>query len=160
MLIVGAGRVGHALRNHIESLQHLGFRFKGFVALTRARGGVWRRGCDRRCAELPVAGAVAICGRDFFLGAGGEEAGDRHGGRGAGGRDRRPGGAGYVRRAGVECDGGVHRSVSDDSAASARTSRSAAFLVKRVLDITVSSLALVVGVAGDAGDCDCDPDGL
>jgi exopolysaccharide biosynthesis polyprenyl glycosylphosphotransferase len=34
VLIVGAGRVGHALRNHIESLQHLGFRFKGFVALT------------------------------------------------------------------------------------------------------------------------------
>jgi exopolysaccharide biosynthesis polyprenyl glycosylphosphotransferase len=34
VLIVGAGRVGHALRNHIESLQHLGFRFKGFVALS------------------------------------------------------------------------------------------------------------------------------
>jgi exopolysaccharide biosynthesis polyprenyl glycosylphosphotransferase len=34
VLIVGAGRVGYALRNHIESLQHLGFRFKGFVALT------------------------------------------------------------------------------------------------------------------------------
>ncbi len=34
VLIVGAGRVGHALRNHLDSLQHLGFRFKGFVALT------------------------------------------------------------------------------------------------------------------------------
>ena len=34
VMIVGAGRVGHALRNHLESLQHLGFRFKGFVALT------------------------------------------------------------------------------------------------------------------------------
>jgi exopolysaccharide biosynthesis polyprenyl glycosylphosphotransferase len=34
VLIVGAGRVGHALRNHIDTLQHLGFRFKGFVALT------------------------------------------------------------------------------------------------------------------------------
>ncbi len=34
VLIVGAGRVAHALRNHLESLQHLGFRFKGFVALT------------------------------------------------------------------------------------------------------------------------------
>jgi exopolysaccharide biosynthesis polyprenyl glycosylphosphotransferase len=34
VLIVGAGRVGHALRNHLESLNHLGFRFKGFVALT------------------------------------------------------------------------------------------------------------------------------
>jgi exopolysaccharide biosynthesis polyprenyl glycosylphosphotransferase len=34
VMIVGAGRVGHALRNHLESLRHLGFRFKGFVALT------------------------------------------------------------------------------------------------------------------------------
>ena len=34
ILIVGAGRVGHALRNHLESLGHLGFRFRGFVALT------------------------------------------------------------------------------------------------------------------------------
>ncbi len=34
VMIVGAGRVGHALRNHLEALQHLGFRFKGFIALT------------------------------------------------------------------------------------------------------------------------------
>ena len=34
ILIVGAGRVGHALRNHLDSLRHLGFRFKGFIALT------------------------------------------------------------------------------------------------------------------------------
>lgn len=34
VLIIGAGRVAHALRNHLESLRHLGFRFKGFVALT------------------------------------------------------------------------------------------------------------------------------
>ncbi len=34
VMIVGAGRVAHALRNHLESLHHLGFRFKGFVALT------------------------------------------------------------------------------------------------------------------------------
>jgi exopolysaccharide biosynthesis polyprenyl glycosylphosphotransferase len=34
VLIVGAGRVGQALRNHLDSLEHLGFRFKGFVALT------------------------------------------------------------------------------------------------------------------------------
>ncbi|MEO6983534.1 MAG: sugar transferase, partial [Edaphobacter sp.] len=34
VLIVGAGRVGYALRNNLDSLQHLGFRFKGFVALT------------------------------------------------------------------------------------------------------------------------------
>jgi exopolysaccharide biosynthesis polyprenyl glycosylphosphotransferase len=34
VLIVGAGRVAHALRNHLQSLGHLGFRFKGFVALS------------------------------------------------------------------------------------------------------------------------------
>ncbi len=34
ILIIGAGRVAHALRNHLESLRHMGFRFKGFVALT------------------------------------------------------------------------------------------------------------------------------
>ncbi len=34
VLIVGSGRVGHALRNHLESLGHLGFRFRGFIALT------------------------------------------------------------------------------------------------------------------------------
>lgn len=34
VLIIGAGRVAHALRNHLESLRHFGFRFKGFIALT------------------------------------------------------------------------------------------------------------------------------
>lgn len=33
VLIIGSGRVGHALRNHLESLRHLGFRFRGFIAL-------------------------------------------------------------------------------------------------------------------------------
>ncbi len=33
VLIVGDGRVGHALRNHLEALPHMGFRFKGFIAL-------------------------------------------------------------------------------------------------------------------------------
>jgi len=33
VLIIGAGRVGHALRNHLESRRHLGFRFRGFIAL-------------------------------------------------------------------------------------------------------------------------------
>jgi exopolysaccharide biosynthesis polyprenyl glycosylphosphotransferase len=36
VLIVGNGRVGHALRNHLESLPQLGFRFKGFVSLDRS----------------------------------------------------------------------------------------------------------------------------
>ncbi|WP_419803867.1 sugar transferase [Terriglobus sp.] len=34
VLIIGSGRVGQALRNHLESLRHLGFRFKGFIALS------------------------------------------------------------------------------------------------------------------------------
>ena len=34
VLIIGAGRVAHALRNHLTSLDHLGFRFKGFVSIT------------------------------------------------------------------------------------------------------------------------------
>src|SRR6201999_2242212 len=33
VLIVGDGRVGHALRNHLEALPQMGFRFKGFVTL-------------------------------------------------------------------------------------------------------------------------------
>ena len=33
VLIVGDGRVGHALRNHLEALPHLGFRFKGFISM-------------------------------------------------------------------------------------------------------------------------------
>jgi len=33
VLIVGDGRVGYALRNHLEALPHMGFRFKGFVTL-------------------------------------------------------------------------------------------------------------------------------
>ena len=37
VLIVGDGRVGHALRNHLEALPHMGFRFKGFIALHEDR---------------------------------------------------------------------------------------------------------------------------
>jgi exopolysaccharide biosynthesis polyprenyl glycosylphosphotransferase len=31
ILVIGTGRVGQALRHHIESIRHLGFTFKGFV---------------------------------------------------------------------------------------------------------------------------------
>jgi exopolysaccharide biosynthesis polyprenyl glycosylphosphotransferase len=37
ILIVGDGRVGHALRNHLEALRHMGFRFMGFISLTPRR---------------------------------------------------------------------------------------------------------------------------
>jgi exopolysaccharide biosynthesis polyprenyl glycosylphosphotransferase len=55
VLIVGAGRVGHALRNHLDSLQHLGYRFKGFVALTEREaelGDVEVIGDVRNCLSL------------------------------------------------------------------------------------------------------------
>lgn len=39
VLIVGDGRVGHALRNHLEALPHMGFRFKGFISLREGRDG-------------------------------------------------------------------------------------------------------------------------
>jgi len=37
ILIVGDGRVGHALRNHLETLRHMGFRFMGFISLMPRR---------------------------------------------------------------------------------------------------------------------------
>ena len=37
VLIVGDGRVAHALRNHLEALRHMGFRFKGFISLAPRR---------------------------------------------------------------------------------------------------------------------------
>jgi exopolysaccharide biosynthesis polyprenyl glycosylphosphotransferase len=55
VLIVGAGRVGYALRNHLESLSHLGFRFKGFVALTEREaesGDAEMIGDVRNCLSL------------------------------------------------------------------------------------------------------------
>ncbi len=33
VMIVGHGRVAHALRNHLQALPHMGFRFMGFVSL-------------------------------------------------------------------------------------------------------------------------------
>ena len=52
VLIVGDGRVAHALRNHLQALPHMGFRFMGFVSL------------ERRCRdtrELQVIGNVHNC---------------------------------------------------------------------------------------------------
>ncbi|MDE1154113.1 MAG: sugar transferase [Acidobacteriaceae bacterium] len=39
VLIVGDGRVAHALKNHLEALPHMGFRFKGFVTLDTDEDG-------------------------------------------------------------------------------------------------------------------------
>ncbi len=79
VLIVGAGRVGHALRNHIDTLQHLGFRFKGFVALTEREaesGDADVIGDARNCLSLARS---LFVDEIFFLGARRKKAGDRHG---------------------------------------------------------------------------------
>ncbi|HEY5382022.1 MAG TPA: sugar transferase [Acidobacteriaceae bacterium] len=55
VLIVGDGRVGHALRNHLESLSHMGFRFKGFISMDgrgEASGGPQVIGSMRNCVAL------------------------------------------------------------------------------------------------------------
>jgi exopolysaccharide biosynthesis polyprenyl glycosylphosphotransferase len=61
VMIIGAGRVAHALRNHLESLRHMGFRFKGFVAMTEREaesGDVDVIGDIRNC--LPLARSLFV----------------------------------------------------------------------------------------------------
>ena len=52
VLIVGAGRVAHALRNHLESMRHLGFRFRGFVSLTEP---------EAESGDADIIGDVSNC---------------------------------------------------------------------------------------------------
>ncbi len=52
VLIVGVGRVAHALRNHLEALRHMGFRFKGFIALNAA---------DSESGDADVVGDLQNC---------------------------------------------------------------------------------------------------
>lgn len=52
VLIIGSGRVGQALRNHLESLRHLGFRFKGFISLSDE---------EEDSREPDIIGNVANC---------------------------------------------------------------------------------------------------
>ncbi|HEY5331289.1 MAG TPA: sugar transferase [Acidobacteriaceae bacterium] len=52
VLIVGVGRVAHALRNHLEALRHMGFRFKGFIALNAE---------DAESGNIDVVGDLANC---------------------------------------------------------------------------------------------------
>ncbi len=52
VLILGAGRVAHALRSHLNSLDHLGFRFKGFVAITEE---------ERESADPDIIGDFRNC---------------------------------------------------------------------------------------------------
>jgi len=55
IVIVGSGRVGRALRSHLESLRHLGFRFKGYIALDAneaEKGGASVLGTLDNCVPL------------------------------------------------------------------------------------------------------------
>jgi exopolysaccharide biosynthesis polyprenyl glycosylphosphotransferase len=52
VLIVGVGRVAHALRNHLEALRHMGFRFKGFIALDVE---------DAESGNIDVVGNLSNC---------------------------------------------------------------------------------------------------
>ncbi len=52
VLIVGVGRVAHALRNHLEALRHMGFRFKGFIALNAE---------DTESGNIDVVGNLSNC---------------------------------------------------------------------------------------------------
>jgi exopolysaccharide biosynthesis polyprenyl glycosylphosphotransferase len=46
ILVVGSGRVGQALRHHIESIRHLGYTFKGFVHVPGSDSDVVTRDAD------------------------------------------------------------------------------------------------------------------
>ena len=61
VLIVGVGRVAHALRNHLESLRHMGFRFKGFIVLDAE---------DAESGNVDVVGNLGNClavARSMFI---------------------------------------------------------------------------------------------
>jgi exopolysaccharide biosynthesis polyprenyl glycosylphosphotransferase len=55
VLIVGDGRVGNALRNHLLSLQSMGFRFMGFVSIDES--APQREGAE----SSPVVGTLKNC---------------------------------------------------------------------------------------------------
>jgi exopolysaccharide biosynthesis polyprenyl glycosylphosphotransferase len=46
IFIVGTGTEAHALRQHIETIRHLGYKFKGFIELPGARSGQSVDSCD------------------------------------------------------------------------------------------------------------------
>ncbi len=112
VLIVGAGRVAHALRNHLESLRHFGFRFKGFVALTEHEaesGDADIIGDVRNCLSL----ARALFVDEIFFSVPAEKKlviAPR--GRGARRRHRRPRRARSLRWPCLERSGRIHRPVS------------------------------------------------
>ncbi len=59
VLIVGDGRVGHALRNHLEALPHLGFRFKGFISMNATGEASGKESAPHIVGDLRNCVAVA-----------------------------------------------------------------------------------------------------
>ena len=64
VLIVGTGPEAHALRNHLDSIRHLGYNFKGFIAFP---GGCPRFGdrlqrCSGHARHALPAYPQAFCG--------------------------------------------------------------------------------------------------
>lgn len=143
VLIVGAGRVGHALRNHLDSLQHLGYRFKGFVALTEREAELGDSdviGDVRNCLSL----ARSLFVDEIFFSVPGD-------------KKLIIGIVEEARQAGIDVR--VVPDLYDGLAWNAqveyvgqfptiplhlREFPMAAFLIKRVLDITLSSIALAL----------------
>jgi exopolysaccharide biosynthesis polyprenyl glycosylphosphotransferase len=144
VLIIGAGRVGHALKNHIESLQHLGFHFKGFISLSERvaeSGDADVIGDVRNCLSL----ARSLFVDEIFFSVPAE-------------KKLVIGIVEEARVAGIDVR--VVPDMYDGLAWNARVEYIGQFptiplhrkdfpiggiLVKRVLDITVSTVALVVG---------------
>ncbi len=61
VLIVGSGRVGQALRHHLDSMNHLGFRFKGYIAVSPEELGQEDRDIVGDIRNiLPVARALFV----------------------------------------------------------------------------------------------------
>ena len=155
VLIVGAGRVGHAYKEpYLCATTPLGFRFKGFVALSEREaesGDADVIGDVRNCLSLARS---LFVDEIFLLGAGGEEtwllAWCVEEARVV--INRRPCGAGYVRRVGVECEGWSASASFNDPACTGETSRSAGLLVKACSGHYGFFCGVVEG-PGDAGDC-------
>ncbi len=159
VMIVGAGRVGHALRNHLESQQHLGFRFKGFVALTEREaesGDADVIGDVRNCLAL----ARSLFVDEIFFSVPAE-------------KKLVIGMVEEAREAGIDVR--VVPDLYDGLAWNApveyigqfptiplhrREFPIGAFLLKRALDIVLASARPAGAVAVDGGHRHCDPDGL
>ena len=125
VLIVGRAESPTRSATTWKSLRHLGSASRASWRSPSTRLNPATLEHHRGLPQLPDPGPLPVRRRDLLLGARGEEAGDRYWWRRRAARYRRPRRARPLRRPGLERSGGVHRTVSHDSAAPARPSRSA-----------------------------------